>query len=91
MREREREFKTIERCVGVNKPIMQWKKIFIIGLFTPTHLSIVLNSLSLSLTFSSCEPLLFDYLMCTAAVVTPESHQILVSLSDTLSRLSPTI
>ena len=56
-----------------------------------THLSIVLNSLSLSLTFSSCEPLLFDDLMCTAAVVTPESHQILVSLSDTLSRLSPTI
>ena len=44
-----------------------------------TYLSIVL--ISPSHFRLSCEPSFFDYLMCTAAVVTPESYQTLAYLS----------
>ena len=52
----------------------------IIGLFGPPHKASY--CLNLSLTFHlSCGLLLFGYLMCTAAVVTPESYHTLAYLS----------
>lgn len=72
----------------------------IIGLFppTPTHLSIVFSpyppTLFPCIFISLVNLCLFDYLICTTieiAMVAPESHQTLASLSGALSNLSPTV
>ena len=72
----------------------------IIGLFppTPTLLSIVFSpyppTLFPCIFISLANLCLFDYLICTTieiAMVAPESHQTLASLSGALSNLSPTV
>ena len=60
-----------------NKDEEEWLNIFfhcIIGLFTTTQTFLLsLIPLSPSHFHLSCEPLLFDYLLCTAAVVISDS------------------